>query len=375
MEIYSCVIIDDEPRARVLLEAILETYCPQLLVKAFCEDLPSGVKAINKYQPDLVFLDIEMPGHSGLEILDFFDSEQLNFKIIFTTAYSEYALKAFKFSAIDYVLKPLDHTEIVEAVNRFIITKKQTQYQLLKALQQNLNTQSNWINRRLVLSTSEGFHFIQPRQIVFIKGESAYSKFYLEDGSTLLVSKNLKQFEEILPPLATELRDVALQGISIPERERLSGIVDRIIANLGESPIIHPAEGWEAIFAPNNLGYRMKLIAQLGTRRFQEILEPFALTPFHWVVLCCLWQEDGQATSSIGENLQQVGGTLTGVLDRMSERGLIRRERDAHDRRIWRIWLTDAGLELRQTLPPVALGLLQMMMQNVSEEEQELLSE
>jgi two-component system LytT family response regulator len=198
MEIYSCVIIDDEPRARVLLEAILETYCPQLLVKAFCEDLPSGVKAINKYQPDLVFLDIEMPGHSGLEILDFFDTEQLNFKIIFTTAYSEYALKAFKFSAIDYVLKPLDHTEIVEAVNRFIITKKQTQYQLLKALQQNLNTQSNWINRRLVLSTSEGFHFIQPRQIVFIKGESAYSKFYLEDGSTLLVSKNLKQFEEIL---------------------------------------------------------------------------------------------------------------------------------------------------------------------------------
>lgn len=206
MEIYSCVIIDDEPRARVLLEAILETYCPQLLVKAFCEDLPSGVKAIHKYQPDLVFLDIEMPGHSGLEILDFFDTDQLNFKIIFTTAYSEYALKAFKFSAIDYVLKPLDHTEIVEAVNRFITTKKQSQFQLLKALQQNLNSQTNWVNRRLVLSTSEGFHFINPSQIVFIKGESAYSKFYLEDGSNLLVSKNLKQFEEILMDLPSFFR-------------------------------------------------------------------------------------------------------------------------------------------------------------------------
>lgn len=184
-----------------------------------------------------------------------------------------------------------------------------------------------------------------------------------------------RQFEEILPPLAAELRDIALQGISIPDREQLSTIVDRIIANLGESPIIHPAEGWEAIFAPNNLGYRMKLIAQLGTRRFQDVLEPFALTPFHWVVLCCLWQEDGQATSSIGDNLQQVGGTLTGVLDRMSERGLIRRERDAQDRRIWRIWLTNAGLELRHTLPPVALGVLNMMMQDLSEAEQELLSE
>ncbi|WNZ48173.1 MarR family transcriptional regulator [Leptolyngbya boryana CZ1] len=183
-----------------------------------------------------------------------------------------------------------------------------------------------------------------------------------------------RKFEEILPPLATELRDAALQGISIPNREQLSTIVDRMIANLGESPIIHPAEGWEAIFAPNNLGYRMKLIAQLGTRRFQDLLEPFGLTPFHWVVLCCLWQEDGQATSSIGENLQQVGGTLTGVLDRMSERGLIRRERDAQDRRIWRIWLTDAGLELRQTLPMAALELLQMMMQDISEDEQTLLS-
>ena len=198
MDIYTCVIIDDEPRARVLLEAILGDYCPQLLVKAFCEDLPSGVKAIHKYQPDLVFLDIEMPGHSGLEILDFFDPEQICFKIIFTTAYNEYALKAFKFSAIDYVLKPLDHHQIVEAVNRFITNKRENQYQFLKALKQNMHAQTNWMHRRLVLSTSEGYHFIQPDQIVYIKGESAYSKFFLDDGSTLLVSKNLKQFEEML---------------------------------------------------------------------------------------------------------------------------------------------------------------------------------
>jgi MarR family transcriptional regulator, organic hydroperoxide resistance regulator len=184
-----------------------------------------------------------------------------------------------------------------------------------------------------------------------------------------------KQFQEILPLIALEIRDAALQGIPVSERVLLSNIVDRIIANLGETPVVHPDEGWEAIFAPNNLGYRIKLIAQLGTRRFQEILDPFALTPFHWVVLCCLWQEDGQATSGIGENLQQVGGTLTGVLDRMCERGIIRRERDTHDRRIWRIWLTDAGVELKTTLPPVAMGLLKVMMAEITEDEQALLSE
>ena len=85
-------------------------------------------------------------------------------------------------------------------------------------------------------------------------------------------------------------------------------------------------ESWREVLAPYGVGYRIKLLSQLLGRKFQEQLEPFGLTPFHWVVLCCLWEEDGLATCSIGEKLQQVGGTLTGVLDRMEERGLIRRE-------------------------------------------------
>ncbi|NDJ17423.1 MarR family transcriptional regulator [Myxacorys almedinensis A] len=109
-------------------------------------------------------------------------------------------------------------------------------------------------------------------------------------------------------------------------------------------------------------------------RKFQELLDPFGLTPFHWVVLCCLWQEDGLATSSIGEKLQQVGGTLTGVLDRMAERDLIRRERDAHDRRIWRIWLTDSGRTLIDVLPPIALSIQKCMIRGISAEEQAKLS-
>jgi DNA-binding MarR family transcriptional regulator len=123
------------------------------------------------------------------------------------------------------------------------------------------------------------------------------------------------------------------------------------------------------------MGYRIKLLSQLLSRRFQERLEPFGLTPFHWLVLCCLWQEDGLPTSSIGEQLQQVGGTLTGVLDRMEERGLVYRERDRRDRRIWRIWLTDAGKELHDILPPIALELREQALKGFSEDERERMSQ
>ncbi len=132
---------------------------------------------------------------------------------------------------------------------------------------------------------------------------------------------------------------------------------------------------WQQILAPHNLGYRIKLLSQLLTRRFSEKLEPFGLTPFHWLVLCCLWQDDGLPTSSIGDKLQQVGGTLTGVIDRMEERGLVRRERDIKDRRIWRIWLTDAGRELEDILPPLAMELREESMQGISDGDRELFSQ
>ncbi|QLE57653.1 MarR family winged helix-turn-helix transcriptional regulator [Nostoc sp. TCL26-01] len=139
----------------------------------------------------------------------------------------------------------------------------------------------------------------------------------------------------------------------------------------------HPPalESWQHTLAPYSMGYRIKILSQLLTRKFTEALEPFGLTPFHWLVLCCLWQEDGLPTSSIGDKLKQVGGTLTGVLDRMEERGLVRRERDANDRRIWRIWLTDAGRELATVLPPISANLLDEAMSGISGSERELFSQ
>ncbi len=127
--------------------------------------------------------------------------------------------------------------------------------------------------------------------------------------------------------------------------------------------------------APHSTGYRIKLLSQLLYRKFSDRLDPFGLTPFHWLVLCCLWQEDGIPTSYIGEKLQQVGGTLTGVLDRMEERGFVRRERDRQDRRICRIWLTDAGKEFEHVLPQLVADLHEETWQGVSPQEREQFSQ
>lgn len=193
-----CIIIDDEPKARSLLTAIIEQYCPNLTVVDTCEDLPNGIKSIKKYNPELIFLDIELPGHSGLELMDFFNDNEVNFSIIFTTAYNEYALQAFKFSAIDYLLKPIQHTQLIDAVNRFLKQKEFKQTEQLRILQDNLNSDNNWENKRIVVATGQSLKFIKPVDVIMVKGESAYSEFYLKDGTTLLASRNLKHFEEAL---------------------------------------------------------------------------------------------------------------------------------------------------------------------------------
>lgn len=132
---------------------------------------------------------------------------------------------------------------------------------------------------------------------------------------------------------------------------------------------------WNEILAPHNLGYRIKLFSQMLSRQFQEQLDPFGLTPCHWVVLCCLWTEDGLPTSVIGERVQQVGGTLTGVLDRMEERGLVYRQRDDHDRRIWRIWLTSVGAKLEEQLPSIAQEVTEQALRGFSTDERQQLSQ
>lgn len=128
---------------------------------------------------------------------------------------------------------------------------------------------------------------------------------------------------------------------------------------------------WRYALAPYNLGYKLKLASQLMYRDFLERLEPYGLTPFHYLVLCCLWEEDGLSTSGIADKLKQLGATLTGVVDRMEDRNLVYRERDTRDRRIVRIWLTDEGKRLMNILPELGAQTINKATKEMSEAEQE----
>jgi DNA-binding MarR family transcriptional regulator len=131
---------------------------------------------------------------------------------------------------------------------------------------------------------------------------------------------------------------------------------------------------WHHALAPYNLGYKFKLVSQLMYRDFLDRLAPYGLTPFHYLVLCCLWEEDGLSTSGIAEKLGQLGATLTGVVDRMEERNLVYRERDLQDRRIVRIWLTPEGEKFKDILPAIGEETINKALEGVSKGDQALVS-
>lgn len=189
----TAIIIDDEQRARVSLRYLLKEYCPEVEILEECENLSSGVKAVIKKKPNLVFLDIEMPGHSGLELLDFFDDEDIKFQIIFTTAYNEFALKAFKLSAVDYLLKPIDELLLQDAVKRAskIINTKHS-YEILKE-----NILSKSIGK-IAIPSGNSLLFIETKNILYIKGDGSYTVVVLKNGTKHTVSRNLKNFEETI---------------------------------------------------------------------------------------------------------------------------------------------------------------------------------
>lgn len=196
----SAIIIDDEKMARTLLSGMIAEYCSDVQVMETCQDLPSGIKAIRKHKPNIVFLDIEMPGFSGLEILDFFDENEIDFSIVFTTAYNQYALQAFKLSAIDYLLKPVEAQDLEKAVERCKKNGVKKNYQILK---DNLNPHSA---PKLAVHTINSVKFIETDQIIFFKAEGAYTELMLTNGKVITASKGLKKYEEILKDNRTFFR-------------------------------------------------------------------------------------------------------------------------------------------------------------------------
>ena len=190
------VIIEDEKRARDLLKAILEDHCPDVTLLDMCEDLPSGIKAIHKYKPDVVFLDIEMPGHSGLEILDFFNEEDIVFDIIFITAYSNHAIDAFKLSAVDYLLKPIKPERLQEAVERVGKRRESSlKNSVIYALKNNLADMSE---KKISVPVAQGIRLLSVNEIILLKADGAYTEITLNNNESIVVSRNLRQFEDVL---------------------------------------------------------------------------------------------------------------------------------------------------------------------------------
>jgi two-component system LytT family response regulator len=191
------LIVDDEPHARLALAGMLAENFPDLTVVGEAADVPQAVKAIRRLNPDIVFLDIEMPGYTGLELLDFFDPEEIKFQIIFVTAYSEFALRAFDLSAVDYLLKPLRLPALqraVEKARRTLQTPDTEQSQRLGLLKNNFYEPAS---RKIAVSLAEGLEIVPLEDILYLKADGGYTTFVLEGKRTLLSSKNMADYERL----------------------------------------------------------------------------------------------------------------------------------------------------------------------------------
>lgn len=183
------IIIDDEVQARNLMNNLIQSACPQIDVLASCDNLPNGIKAIRKLKPQIVFLDIEMPGHSGLEINDFFGENEIDFEIIFTTAYNQYAIEAIKLSAMDYLLKPISEEDLIDAIKRY--ESKQLKKNQ-EAAQQEIQ------NNKIAVPIGQSIKFIELDEIVYLKADNSYTEIHLMDGTSIIASRTLKNFEDVL---------------------------------------------------------------------------------------------------------------------------------------------------------------------------------
>lgn len=194
---YTAVVIEDELFSRELLNKMIETYCHQhIRVSALASSVEDGVSVIKNFRPDIVFLDVELHTGTGFDILQQFPEPF--FDVIFTTAYDHYAVKAIKFSAVDYLLKPIDSEELQQAVQKLI--SKRTggiDTSALKSLMSNLQKPAERA-QTITLATSEGLEFVPLNQIIHIEANGPYSTFFLNDNRKIMVSKNLKEYESML---------------------------------------------------------------------------------------------------------------------------------------------------------------------------------
>lgn len=187
------IIIDDEEDARVTLRSFVQSYCPNLEIVEEAEGVADGYRKILGHNPDLVFLDIQMEDGTGFDLLE--KIRQPGFQVIFTTAFDEYAIKAFKFSAIDYLLKPIDPDELIEAVSK----AQKESGNAGERISNLMDTHKTKDFDRITLSSQEGLTVVKLDNIQRLESDSNYTHFFLRSGEKITVPKSLKEYETILP--------------------------------------------------------------------------------------------------------------------------------------------------------------------------------
>lgn len=193
--IIKAIIIDDEKNCRETLLAMLKSYCPQVQVIAECKSVDEGIRMIHAQNPDLLFLDVEMPNATGFDLLE--QVGQTDFEVIFTTAHDHYALKAFRYSALDYLLKPIHGEDLVNAVSRFEKkTNKQDSSLQLNLLLSNLKNLKSPVNK-IALPASDGLNLVDVQDIIRLEADGNYTNFITAHGKHI-VSKSLKEYDDLL---------------------------------------------------------------------------------------------------------------------------------------------------------------------------------
>jgi two-component system LytT family response regulator len=195
---FKTVIVDDEPKNLRILKKLLQDFCPQIQVTGEAEDVKMAFQVIRELKPDLVILDIEMPYGNAFDLLD--SLMPIHFEIIFITAFDNYSLKAFKYSALDYLLKPVDITELQAATEKAIqkITGKNINQQVALLLSNYKNAQANL--QKIAIPTMDGFVFMNVEDIIRCEANGAYTNIYSDKNEKITASKNIKEYEELLPP-------------------------------------------------------------------------------------------------------------------------------------------------------------------------------
>lgn len=196
-------MIDDEPRGITSLQKLLTLNCPQIYVIQTCNSVEEAKQQIVLLKPDLVFLDIAMPGKSGLDLLD--ELTEISFEIIFVTAHNNYMQQAFHFSAVDYLIKPVDEELLIEAVTRAVKRWEQKSTGILNNSSQSIDTLLHNIQKRagcekmkLCIPSLKGFQVVQLDEIIYCEAYTNYTNFYFTNRSTICASKSLHEYEELL---------------------------------------------------------------------------------------------------------------------------------------------------------------------------------